>query len=82
MEGKKGCIAVGYDADLIIFDDTARFTICPEIIKYRHKITPYEGREVYGVVERTLLRGIPVFVDGEILGGPEGRPILGRNKKV
>ena len=82
LGGRKGCIAAGYDADLIIFDDNARFTICPEIIKYRHKITPYEGREVYGVVERTLLRGIPVFAGGDIIGGPEGEPILARNKET
>ncbi|MEH6516731.1 MAG: allantoinase AllB [Halioglobus sp.] len=76
MQGRKGRIAPGYDADLVVFDDSAVFTICAEIIKYKHKITPYEGREVIGVVERTLLRGTEIFAGGDIVGTPHGRPLL------
>ena len=76
MQGRKGRIAPGYDADLVVFDDSAAFTICAEIIKYKHKITPYEGREVIGVVERTLLRGREIFAGGDIVGTPHGRPLL------
>lgn len=79
LQGRKGAIAPGYDADLVVFDDTAQFTITPDIIKYRHKVTPYEGRKVLGVVKKTLLRGTVIFADGEITGDPEGRPILKRN---
>ena len=82
LQDRKGSIAPGYDADLIIFDDSAQFTICADIIKYRHKITPYEGRKVTGVVDRTLLRGTEIYVSGEITGSPQGRAILGRDKIV
>lgn len=59
--GSKGKIAVGYDADLIVFDDAAEYCIGPEQILYRHKVTPYEKREVRGRVERTYLRGTRVY---------------------
>lgn len=80
LEGKKGSIAPGYDADLIVFDDSAQFTISADIIKYRHKITPYEDRQVTGVVERTLLRGTEIYAGGDIVGHPHGQPILNRKE--
>ena len=60
----------------MVFDDSGSFTISPEIIKYRHKITPYEGRQVTGIVERTLLRGHEIFANGEIIGASRGQPLL------
>ena len=76
LGARKGRIAPGYDADLVVFDDSGSFTISPEIIKYRHKITPYEGRQVTGIVERTLLRGHEIFANGEIIGASRGQPLL------
>lgn len=73
---KKGQIKAGFDADFIIFDADANYTITTEMIKYRHKITPYEGRKVLGVVEQTFVRGQQVFSQGEILGAPIGQTIL------
>ena len=74
---RKGRIAPGYDADLVIFDETASYTIRPEIIKYRHKVTPYEGRLVYGLVTATYVRGHRVYADGQLQGAPVGKPVLG-----
>jgi allantoinase len=73
---RKGRIAPGYDADLVVFDDKASFTISPEIIKYRHKVTPYEGRLVYGLVKATYVRGHKVYADGQFQGVPVGKPVL------
>jgi allantoinase len=76
---RKGRIAPGYDADLVVFADTESYTIRPEIIKYRHKVTPYEGRLVYGLVRATYVRGHRVYADGQLQGTPVGKPVLGQH---
>jgi len=53
----KGAIAPGRDADLVAFDDTARFTVDPSQLEHRHPVTPYAGQTLTGVVRRTWLRG-------------------------
>ncbi len=57
----KGRIAKGYDADFIVFDDQQSFIVTKEIILHKHKITPYMGEQLTGVVEQTFLAGNRVF---------------------
>ena len=58
---KKGRIEKGYDADLVVFDPEKSFTVNEESIQHKHKITPYLGHKLFGVVEQTWLGGIRVF---------------------
>ncbi|HEY6338763.1 MAG TPA: allantoinase AllB [Candidatus Sulfotelmatobacter sp.] len=69
----KGRIATGYDADFVVFDPEAEFTVTADRLHYRHRISPYIGEKLRGVVKTTYLRGAPVFVDGGFAGGPRGR---------
>ena len=73
---RKGLIAPGYDADFCVFDEQAEYVISADMIKYRHKVTPYEGRRVTGRVERTFVRGQEVFASGDMLAAPIGQPLL------
>ena len=50
---RKGAIAVGNDADLVVWSPEETFTVTPEIIRHRHKVTPYLGAELRGVVKAT-----------------------------
>lgn len=54
---RKGAIEAGRDADFAVFDPEARFTVAESILEHRHKITPYRGEELRGVVRESWLRG-------------------------
>lgn len=73
LEGRKGAIAVGGDADLVVFNPDAKFRVEPEALHHRHKLTPYAGRELTGVVEATFLRGQKIFERGAFGDKPIGR---------
>jgi dihydroorotase (multifunctional complex type) len=70
LRGRKGTIAPGYDADFAIVDLDAPFTITDAADLSRCGWTPYDGRECRVRVERTILRGGDVYVDGEVVGAP------------
>jgi allantoinase len=73
LENRKGAIAVGYDADFAIWNPDAKFLVDPANLQQRHKITPYAGRELIGLVEMTFLRGRKVFDGGEFSPSPLGQ---------
>jgi allantoinase len=70
---RKGAIAPGHDADLVIFEPDAEFTITAKMLHHRWKVTPYLGRRFRGVVVTTYLRGREVYDRGRFLGGPSGQ---------
>lgn len=72
----KGKISVGHHADFAVFDDSESFTIKNEMIKHRHKITPYVGREVIGSIKQTYVRGQKVYSQQGFSDMPIGRPLL------
>ncbi|GAB3956598.1 allantoinase AllB [Spirosoma harenae] len=61
LSGRKGQIAAGYDADLIVWNPEQTFTVSETGLYHRHKMTPYLAQELYGVVEQTYLGGVQVF---------------------
>jgi allantoinase len=69
----KGRIESGFDADLTLVDATRTKALEAEDILYRHKHSPYVGKELKGRIVRTLVRGTPVFSEGKIVSGPVGR---------
>jgi allantoinase len=78
----KGKIAVGCDADFVIFAPQCEFTVTKEKLHYRHAMSPYLGKKLSGLVEATYLRGKPAFKEGEFPGGPSGREITEKNSMV
>jgi allantoinase len=72
LGGRKGALAPGYDADLVVFDSLAEFAVAPGMLHHRHKLTPYEGRTLRGRVDMTFLRGRKVYDAGRFDGSPGG----------
>jgi allantoinase len=66
LAGRKGAIAVGRDADLIVWDPDAAFTVDADVLQQRHKLTPYAGRTLRGRVKTTFVRGVRVWDDGRL----------------
>jgi allantoinase len=60
----KGKIAAGCDADLVFIDLAAGKKLEADHLHYRHRISPYLGMPVHGLVKRTLLRGKTIYHDG------------------
>ncbi|MBN8222207.1 MAG: allantoinase AllB [Spirochaetes bacterium] len=71
----KGSIAVGKDADFVVFDADKKFHVERNQIAHRHDVSPYIGMELTGFVKETWLRGVCVHREGKSTG-PAGRPIL------
>jgi len=70
---RKGRIAPGFDADLVIFDTESERTVTEDLLYYRHPVSPYLGETLRGKVQATYLRGKAIFENGEFPGGPRGR---------
>lgn len=70
---RKGAIAEGFDADLVVFDTEAGFTVQPSTIHHKHKVTPYQGKTIQGVVRRTYLRGQMIYDHGILSTVPHGK---------
>ena len=58
---RKGRIAEGFDADFVVWDPDAAFTVDPARLQQRHKLTPYAGRSLFGSVLTTFVRGERVW---------------------
>ena len=68
----KGSLKPGVDADVVIWNPEREFDVAPSMIHHRHKLTPYAGEGLRGVVEKTFLRGQIVYDDGEFVAAPTG----------
>ena len=68
----KGAIAVGMDADFVVWDPDGVTRVKGADLEHRHPITPYEGMSLRGSVVTTILGGAPVF-DGTTVGPASGR---------
>jgi allantoinase len=75
LDRKKGRIAAGLDADLVIWDPDAAHVVKPAEIQHRHKITPYAGETLLGAVQATYLRGKSVYEAGLFPGAAQGQLI-------
>ncbi|KAF3992120.1 hypothetical protein FT663_02437 [Candidozyma haemuli var. vulneris] len=57
----KGKLAVGYDADMVVFDPKSSYVVRNDQTFFKNKLTAYDGMEFQGRVVETLVRGVPVF---------------------
>lgn len=76
VNDRKGYIKVGYDADLVIWDPHQKETVAAEDILHRHKISPYIGEELAGIILRTYVNGELVYNNKNIITKNSGKWLL------
>lgn len=64
LQKNNGKIARGYDADFVVWNPDKQFTVTPDQLHHKHKITPYLNEPLYGVTEQTWLGGTQIFDHG------------------
>jgi dihydropyrimidinase len=72
---RKGCLAVGSDADLVALDPERSFRVTAAAMESRSDFDPYEGYQARGWPVPTISRGEVIMRDGQVLGKP-GRGLL------
>jgi len=77
---RKGTIAVGSDADMIIFDPKAEQTLSKSISLSRSDFCPFEGMKVRGVPWLVLLRGRVIAREGKVMGRPGSGEFIPRSR--
>jgi allantoinase len=73
---RKGSFTAGADADFVVFDPATEWTVTPEHLHFRHKLSPYLGAKLQGRVLETWLRGEPVFQSGAFSTKARGRELV------
>jgi allantoinase len=79
LEKRKGKIDVGYDADFVVWNPDKSFVVEPLMLHHRHKLTPYQGKVLNGVIEQTYLRGELIYDKGKLQKIAKGK-LLNRNQ--
>jgi dihydropyrimidinase len=79
---RKGTIAVGSDADIVLWDPKKAVTITHDLLHDGSDYTPYEGLEVVGWPALTMVRGRVVVDDGRLVGEKGYGAYLSRAKRA
>jgi len=78
---RKGTIAPGSDADIVVFDPNRKLTLSAKTLHMKVDYNPYEGREVTGATDTVLSRGRVVIENGAFVGRKGGGSFLRRSTR-
>jgi allantoinase len=72
LGARAGALQAGREANFVVFNPDAEFTVTSDRLHYRHPISPYIGETLRGVVDATYLRGEPVYANRTFVSAPRG----------
>lgn len=77
---QKGTLLPGADADLVVIDLDKEWTLSVDDLLYKNKHSAYAGYSFKGAIERTIVRGVTVYRDGQITAQPGFGQLLRRSQ--
>jgi len=78
---RKGTIAPGSDADIVVFDPNRTITLSAKTLHMNVDYTPDAGRQVTGAADTVLTRGRLIIENGKFVGGKGGGSFLKRSTR-
>ena len=78
VDDRKGKLAVGYDADLVIWNPEEKFEVKPAEILHRYDCSPYNGQHLFGTIQHTIVNGTTVYQNKKVIHKNGGQLILRR----
>jgi allantoinase len=75
LDAQAGVLEAGREANFAVFDPEAEFVVTSDKLHFRHRISPYVGETLRGVVQATYLRGEPVYRAGDFVSRARGREL-------
>ena len=76
LNGRKGFLKEGFDADFVVWSDEESFHVKEENIFHKHKASPYVGRQLFGVIHSTYVNGKLVYDGQQIINKNQGQWLL------
>jgi allantoinase len=76
VENRKGKLAVGYDADMVVWNPGEKFEVKPKDILHRYDCSPYNGQQLWGTVLQTIVNGTTVYQNKKIVQKNKGQWLL------
>lgn len=85
LDEQKGDLGIGFDGDVVVFDDEATFQVENENMLFKNRCSPYDGMRLQGMVRETWLRGVMIWDHKRGFGEgtrPTGKLLLERRRNL